>query len=176
VAATENRKLRHGEISAALAKPASIWSVERSRILFLQLFRGAPMGWREIVAANIVKLTLMATLLLYIAYAWGNRRYRSILRLFALIITFVCGVMLMVSLDVMPGWLAPYAEPTLLRKELALPASYLLLIVLAWWSYAIAVKWVSHEQHSASGSIDRKIKEEKLSFFERMLHKKDAAP
>jgi hypothetical protein len=134
------------------------------------------MGWREIVAANIIKLSIITALLLYIVYAWGNRRYRSILRLFALIVTFVCGVMLMVSQDLMPGWLQPYAEPTLLRKELALPASYLLLIVLAWWSYGIAIKWVGHEQNSASGNIDRKVKEEKLSFLERMFHKKEGAP
>ena len=134
------------------------------------------MGWREIVAANIIKLSIITALLLYIVYAWGNRRYRSILRLFALIVTFVCGVMLMVSQDLMPGWLQPYAEPTLLRKELALPASYLLLIVLAWWSYGVAIKWVGHEQNSTSGNIDRKVKEEKLSFLERMFHKKEGAP
>lgn len=134
------------------------------------------MGWREIVAANVIKLSIVAALLVYFVYAWGNRRYRSILRLFALIVTFVCGVMLMVSQDMMPGWLQPYAEPTLLRKELALPASYLLLIVLTWWAYAVALKWVSHEQNSASGNIDRKIKEEKLSFLERMFHKKEGPP
>lgn len=134
------------------------------------------MGWREIVAANIIKLSIIAALLLYVVYAWGNRKYRSLLRLFAMIVTFVCGVMLVVSQDLLPGWVQPYAEPTLLRKELALPVSYLLLIVLAWWSYLIALKWVSHEQNNVSGSVEKKVKDEKISIFERMVHRKDPTP